>query len=454
MHHTRKDGTPYPLHECKVVGTIEHGAGAHVTDEIFWRADGTSFPVEYWSYPQMREGRIVGAVVTFVDITERLRIEDQLRQAQKMEAVGTLAGGIAHDFNNIMMAIMGYAHLLKMGPSPEQQSDMAVDQIITSAERAAQLTQSLLAFSRKQVMRRSVLDLNEVIRSFRNMIGRLLREDIGLHLQLVRDSIMIDADRGQVEQVLMNLFTNARDSMPKGGRIFITTGVMEIHTADTGRYQVPKAGAYGCITVSDTGEGMDEDTLGHIFEPFFTTKEVGKGTGLGLSMVYGIMKKHDGSVVVSSEPGQGTTVSLYLPLVHAKPSVPSERKTNDRLTGSELVLVVEDDEIVRAVVRDILGHHGYDILEATDGVRGADLFRQHEQDIRLVISDLVMPNKSGWELFQELKKVRPDVKVLFLSGYDLSMVPDREDGSEEVPFLQKPLKPNDLLAKVRELLDS
>jgi PAS domain S-box-containing protein len=454
MHHTRKDGTPYPLHECRVVGTVEHGTGAHVSDEVFWRKDGKSFPVEYWSYPQMRDGRIVGAVVTFVDITDRIQVEDRLRQSQKMEAVGTLAGGIAHDFNNIMMAIMGYAHLLKMGPATEQQSVMAVDEIISSAERAAQLTQGLLAFSRKQVMRRSALDLNEVIRSFRNMIVRLLREDIELNLQLARDSIMIDADRGQVEQVLMNLFTNARDAMPKGGRIFITTGVSEIHPAETGRYYVPKPGPYGSITVSDTGQGMDKDTLGHIFEPFFTTKEVGKGTGLGLSMVYGIMKKHDGSVVVSSEPGQGTSVSLYLPLARAKPVVLTERSEQGRLTGSELILVAEDDDAVRRVVRNILGRHGYGIVEAADGISAAAIFREKEQDIRLVISDLVMPNKSGWELFQELKSVRPDVKVLFLSGYDRSMLPDQEAGIEEIHFLQKPLKPRDLLVKVREMLDA
>jgi two-component system, cell cycle sensor histidine kinase and response regulator CckA len=286
------------------------------------------------------------------------------------------------------------------------------------------------------------------------MIGRMLREDIELHLQISRNSVMVDADRGQLEQVLMNLFTNARDAMPKGGRISITTGVQEIRAAETGRYYVQEPGWYGSIIVSDTGQGMDDDTLAHIFEPFFTTKEVGKGTGLGLSMVYGIMKKHRGSVLVASEPEKSTTVSLFLPLAQARPGAPPEQKGTGRLTGSELVLVVEDDEAVRAVVRDILARHGYVILEAADGIRGAALFREHEQDVRIVISDLVMPNRSGWEMVQELKALRPEVKVLFLSGYDRSMVPDQEAGSGEVHFLQKPLRPSELLAKVREILDA
>jgi CheY-like chemotaxis protein len=286
------------------------------------------------------------------------------------------------------------------------------------------------------------------------MIGRLLREDIELHLQLASDSVMIDADRGQVEQVLMNLITNARDAMPKGGRIFIITGVMEIHPEEIDRYQVPEAGAYGCITVTDTGQGMDEITLGHIFEPYFTTKEVGKGTGLGISMVYGIIKKHNGSVIVSSKPGRGTTVTLYIPIAVAKPAAPPKRKENGRLTGSELILVVEDDAAVRTVVRDILARYGYAILEAADGASAAELFRKNEKEVRLVISDMVMLNKSGWELFQELREVRPDVKFLFLSGYDRSMALGQEAGSDESHFLQKPLKPRELLAKVREILDA
>jgi PAS domain S-box-containing protein len=385
------------------------------------------------------------------DVTDRKKLEDQLRQAQKMEAIGTLAGGVAHDFNNILTVITGFGNLAQMAVAPDDRLRQYIDQIVLSAGRASELTQSLLAFSRKQKISLDPHQVNTAITQTAKLLKRLLTEDVELKLDLVAEDEIILVDIAQFDQVLMNLATNARDAMPHGGSITIGTQITQIDEEFRRAHGFGKPGEYVRISFSDTGFGMDEKTMARIFDPFFTTKEVGKGTGLGLASVYGIVKQHGGYITVSSRLREGTTFHIYLPLV-----VMSQRLQAASVEvrgGSETVLVVEDDADVRQMIATVLAGQGYATLSAVDGKDGIRVFTEHRNSIDLVILDVVMPGRNGKEVFDEIRKMEPQTKVIFVSGYTGDIVLDKGVEKDHPDLIQKPLSIAKLLTKVREVLD-
>ena len=390
-------------------------------------------------------------LMTCEDITEMRKLESQLRQGQKMEAIGTLAGGIAHDFNNILTALTGYATLIQRKMDTSDPLRSYVEQILVASQKATGLIQSLLAFSRQQPFTLTPLDMNNTIKAMEKLLGRLLTEDIKLRTSLTDDDTIVMADKSQMDQILFNLVTNARDAMPKGGILTIETATAVIDATFIKIHGFGKKGKYIEITISDTGMGMDETTKGKIFDPFFTTKEVGKGTGLGLATVYGIVKQHGGYITVESEPNQGTTFSIYFPAVKMK--VNEEQDTATPITkGNETILIADDDNEVRHLVREALQAYGYSTIEAIDGEDAIDKFKQN-RPIDLIVLDVVMPKKNGREVYEEIHSIDPHIKVLFTSGYTRDIVLDKGIESGEFDFMAKPLLFDELLQKIREMLD-
>jgi PAS domain S-box-containing protein len=392
-------------------------------------------------------------VENFQDITDRKLLEAQLGHAQKMEAVGQLAGGVAHDFNNILTAIIGYGNLLQMKLGEDENLGKYVNQILYSAERAANLTNSLLAFSRKHIIHVREVSLNEIIARAEKLLSRLVPEDIEIRVQAGPDC-SIRADSTQIEQVLMNLVTNARDSMPGGGRLTISTEQTVLDAEFVYRHGYGGPGRFVRISVSDSGVGMDEATRERIFEPFFTTKETGKGTGLGLAIVYGIVKQHEGYIDVTSEPGRGTTFSIYLPTVTAADQPPETPDRGRPPRGTETLLLAEDEALVRAITRTILEEFGYTVIEAEDGDDAVARFQEHRERIQMIILDVIMPRKSGRQAYDAIRLIRPDVKALFMSGYADDILNSKGIMNKELHFVPKPLDQSVLLHKVREVLDS
>ena len=434
-------------------GTWERlrSGGPFVTESVQRRKDGTEFPVEI-ATTYVRFGGRELACGFARDITEKKTLEAQLRQAQKMEAIGTLAGGIAHDFNNILTVIMGLGDLIRMSLGPDDPNRAYIDQIMLSSERAADLTQSLLAYSRKQ---RIVLEphyVSGVVTSTASLLKRLLPEDIELKLELADDNAVALLDASQINQVFMNLATNARDAMPGGGSLFIRTEKATLGETFRKMYKFGRPGAYARLSVSDTGAGMDEKTMARIFDPFFTTKEVGKGTGLGLASVYGIVKQHHGYITVTSGLLQGTTFDIYLPLAHMEGGDTTAAGVEAR-GGTETILVLEDDPDVRNMITTTLSAQGYTTLEASNGDDAIRSFGDHKNEIDLVVLDVVMPGKNGKEVFDEIVRLDPRVKAIFMSGYTGEVVIDRGVHEDAVDFLQKPLMVAKLLTTVREVLD-
>jgi PAS domain S-box-containing protein len=573
-HHTRSDGTPYPAEECRILRVARTGVGVHSEDELFWRGDGTSFPVEYSSNPILSRGKLIGSVVAFVDVTQRrlaqaalaesearfrklieasfdaiditqdgvivdgnpglaelfgysldemigrpvtdflaeesremvvdrmsrgiegqyelvgkrkdgrkIRIEatarmhkiqgrparvtalrdvselrlleEQFRQAQKMEAIGRLAGGVAHDFNNLLTIITSYADVLleEMGPNDPRREDMS--EIRKAAEGATALTRQLLTFSRQQVIQPRVVELEEVVDDTQKLLGRLVGEDITLVSALSNEPSLVTIDPTQLEQIIMNLAVNSRDAMPMGGKLTIETAQLEM-TSDLARTHWPAfPGRYALLALSDTGVGMDEATKARIFEPFFTTKELGKGTGLGLATVYGIVKQAHGFIWVYSEPGHGTTFKIYLPLAVNLERAERAAASAEPSTGSgETVLVVEDADGVRSVVRQILERYGYQVLEAPSAEVALRFARERAADIDLLLTDVVMPEMGGRELAQRFSALCPRAKVLYMSGYTDESVVRHGVLAAGIAFLQKPFTPATLARKVREVLDA
>lgn len=386
------------------------------------------------------------------DITKQRHLEDQLRQAQKMEAIGTLAGGIAHDFNNILTAIIGYGNLLQIKLGPQDPLRSHVDVILSSADRAAQLTQTLLAFSRKQVMHPYAVDANAIVRNIEKLLIRLIGEDIELETTLSPEDLMVLADRGQIEQVLMNLVTNARDAMPGGGRLRIKTERVE-YFSDIRDPEKHRPGAYALISVADTGSGIEKAVLEKIFQPFFTTKDVNRGTGLGLAISYGIVKQHDGWIDVYSEPGHGTLFRIYLPLITTQADAVSPVDLGQPKTGTETVLVAEDNADVRKLVSTVLEGAGYTVVEAVDGDDAVRRMQDFGGGIDLLVLDAIMPKKSGKEALDEITLINPGIKFLFLSGYTADIIHQKGFNDGTADFLSKPVAPIELLRKVREILD-
>ena len=578
MHHTRPNGSEYLDRECSIYVAVREGRANHLASEVFWRADGTSFPAEYWSYPMYKDGEVVGAVVTFLDISERKRAEEELEkseekyrklfenamygvflakpdgtlldvnpamvdmlgyaskeellsknlerdiyenpaerkqilekatpdkrvegievnwirkdgktipvrisgaviltgdgdalhevivenvaeskkleqqylQSQKMEVVGLLAGGISHDFNNLLGVILGSADLLLDDAAPNQQRHL--EAIKKAGQSAAHLIRQLLAFSRKQVLHPALLNLNGVVIDVGKMLQRIIGEDVRIVTDLDTGIGAIRADRGQIEQILLNLATNARDAMPNGGTFTVRTQNAELSQDDVSRYAYIQPGAYVRLRVSDTGVGMSEEVRTRIFEPFFTTKEKGRGTGLGLATVYGIVKQSGGYIWASSEIGSGTTFDIYLPRLQEE--VPAETRDlqprGEYPRGTETILLLEDDDSLRQVMCEFLMASGYNVLQANRAEIAADLATQYKGAIPLIISDVVLPEISGPKAVSKLKRLHPEMQALFVSGY--AEVPVAQQLiAEGAVLLQKPVSRIDLLEKVDEILHS
>ena len=389
------------------------------------------------------------------DIEDLKRTEKQLLQAQKMEAVGRLAGGVAHDFNNLLTVFGGYGWMLRNAAPPQSPQWSHADQICRAAEQASALTQQLLAFSRRQVAQPAVFDLNSVIRQIGEMLRRVIREDVAIVTALDPRGVRIRADRGQMMQILMNLSVNARDAMPRGGRLIIETSSVELDQTYTAEHMNVTPGRYALLAVSDTGEGMDAETQSHAFEPFFTTKAPGQGTGLGLSTVYGIVTQSGGYIWLYSEPGKGTTVKVYLPAVVAEEELeapPAMPKPD--ISGTETILVVEDQPAVLELIANILAPRGYRVLRASHPDEALRLCEQHEGSIDLLLTDVVMPVMGGQQIAEAAGRLRPSVKVLYMSGYTDEMIGPHSPGGLEASFIQKPFAAEDLLQKVRQILDA
>jgi len=580
IHHTRPDDAPLHAADCSIYCTYREGKGAHADNEFFWRADGSSFPVEYWAQPVIRDNAPIGAVTAFVNIaerkraeeslreseekfrtlfeesrdafyistpagrfleinpagielfgygsseeilsidigrelyvnqedrdrfvelvkrtgytknyevrmrrkdgailnvvitstairnsagetvgfrgiisdeTERKKLEEQLRQSQKMESIGTLASGVAHDFNNILTVITGYSSMvLKKMPKDDAQRQN-VERVLDAAGQATHLTKDLLMFSRKQPIDLQPVDLNEGIQKLERFLTRVIGEDIAFKTTLSEGSIPVLADTFQINQVLMNLAANARDAMPKGGVFTITTEQVWLNAEFASTHGLAMPGMYALITASDTGHGMDEKTRLRIFEPFFTTKEVGKGTGLGLSVVYGIVKQHDGSVTVYSEPGQGTTFRIYLPIIASGMTEATEPAGEEHpVGGTETILFAEDDKRVLDITAQILRDFGYTVITAIDGDDAVKKFTDNKNIIQLLLFDLIMPNKTGKDAYNEIRKIRPDIKVIFSSGYDPDLIRQKAQLDLNTPVIFKPAPLATLLKKIRSVLD-
>ncbi len=401
------------------------------------------------------EGTPIRMLGVNFDITEQRNLEAQLRQSQKLEAIGQLAGGIAHDFNNILSAIVGYAHLTLLNMREDDPSLTHIEQILESSEKASALTQSLLAFSRKQMVDLKVIDLNDTVRNFEKFLLRLIREDIELNTKYTGEDLPVLADRGQIEQVIMNFATNARDAMPEGGRLSIETRRITFDEEFIDAHGFGFPGEYACISVSDTGTGIDEETKDKIFDPFFTTKELGKGTGLGLAMVYGIVKKHCGYINVYSEPGKGTVFNVYLPITKAVPWKEDQKQqvVVSAQGGTETILVAEDDALLRKLTVNVLSHYGYTVIEAVDGEEAVCKFIENSDRIQLVLLDGIMPKKNGKEAYEEIKRLRPDIRVIFASGYSEEIFSKDGIWDTDANFLFKPVSPSDMIKKVRQVLD-
>jgi len=390
-------------------------------------------------------------LMTCEDITELRHLENQLRQAQKMEAIGTLAGGIAHDFNNILTALMGYTTLMQFKMEAGSPLQPYVNQILSASKKASDLIGSLLAFSRKQPITLAPVDINRIIGETEKLLRRLLTDDIELRTSFTEESTTVMADKSQIDQILFNLTTNARDAMPNGGTLTIETSLVFIDDNFVKTEGFGIHGRYVKISVSDTGIGMDAATMDNIFDPFFTTKEVGKGTGLGLATVYGIVKQHNGYITVNSMLNRGTTFHIYLPSVKVIVDENHDKSTTIK-TGKETILIAEDNEDVRTFMSEALQQLGYKILQATDGEVAVEMFRQH-QDIDLVIIDSVMPKKNGREVYHAIHNINPHIKALFTSGYTKDIILDKGIEEKEVDFIAKPLSLDAFISKVREVLD-
>jgi two-component system cell cycle sensor histidine kinase/response regulator CckA len=428
--------------------------GVPVSAEVRFRhADGSWRIVEGVGVNRLDDPFVQAIIITARDITDRRRLEEQFRMSQKMEAIGQLAGGVAHDFNNLLTAILGYCNLLLEETPPGSPQRPDLEEIRAAGERAASLTRQLLAFSRRQMLQPRIVDVSELIDQLEKLLRRLISEDVELVTKLADDLPPVRVDPASVEQILINLVVNARDAIARGGRITIETAHVELGSrlGDAPVEIVP--GPYVLMSIADDGHGMDAATRSRVFEPFFTTKEQGRGTGLGLATVYGIVKQSGGYIFVESEPAHGTVFKVYFPGVQT-PAAAAAREAGAAppSRGSETVLLVEDEDAVRALAREVLRRHGYAVIEARHGVDALDVVEHHAAAIDLMITDVVMPHMSGRDLAERLSRVRPAMKVLFMSGYTDHAAVHR-DLTPGTAFLQKPFTPDAFARKVRQVLD-
>jgi two-component system cell cycle sensor histidine kinase/response regulator CckA len=428
-------------------GFEEAGVWRHVAK------DGSRIDVEVSSHTLDFLGRPAELVLAH-DVTERLRLEEQVRQSQKMEAVGRLAAGVAHDFNNLLTVIGGHGVLLQEKLDEDSEFATDIDEIVKAADRAAQLTRQLLAFSRQQVLNAQVIDLNAVVRDVARMLRRLVGEHVAFTTKLGEPLGNVRADPGQIEQVIFNLAVNARDAMPRGGTLTLETSNVILGEPYVDSHFGVRPGPYVVLAVSDTGTGMDPETQKSIFEPFFTTKPKGEGTGLGLSTVYGIVKQSGGNVWVYSEPGRGTTFKVYLPAVNAPLESTATSPTTAAPRGSETILLVEDEDSLRRLARTVLESRGYRVLAASSGPEALELLASHTGSIDLLLTDAVMPGMSGRALLHRVREAYPGMRVLVMSGYSDDAITSQGELDPGTAFLQKPFVPNMLVRKVREVLEA
>ena len=427
-------------------------AGEPMTFHVEWKSGSYACHVEPL---RDSDGQVSGAICMSLDITDRKQLEEQLRQAQKMEAVGRLAGGIAHDFNNLLMVIQGYGDLLVERLPTGDPLRRNAEQIQMASQRASSLTRQLLAFSRKQMLAPKILNIQTVVADMEKILRRLIGEDIQLETSSAPDLGLVKADRSQIEQVILNLAVNARDAMPQGGRLTIETANVELDASYSHPPAVLSPGKYVMLAVTDNGCGMDAETQAHVFEPFFTTKEKGKGTGLGLATVYGVVKQSGGYVWVYSEPGRGTSFKIYLPRI-AETAVPAGREGKSDMQvpqrGSETILLVEDEKGVRELAREYLTSSGYTVIEAEDGHTALELAAMHVGPIHLLLTDVVMPGISGRELAERVGQIRPGIKIIYMSGYTDQAVVHHGILENDAILLQKPFTLMTLAGKLREML--
>lgn len=440
-----------------VLDTLETGTSHHQVDMSLTRSvngKAQALPLLLSTTKVMIADKAM-ILLSLQDVSELRKLEAQLLHAQKMESVGTLAGGIAHDFNNILTAIFGYGDIALMNMSADDPQRQHIDNMLQASQRAATLAKDLLLFSRKQASDRKYVDLNDIVRSVEKFLFRIIGEDISCTISPGRGVLPVFADANRFEQVLMNLATNARDAMPSGGSLAISTERIRLDDAFVAAQGYGASGPYALLTVTDSGEGMDEETRQQIFDPFFTTKEIGKGTGLGLAVVYGIVKQHDGYVTVSSEPDRGTTFRVYLPLAVASEKEGKadamNRKKPER--GTEAILLAEDDETVRNMAVSLLESFGYEVVSAVDGVDAVQKFKDHGEKIRLLLFDVIMPNKNGIDAYEDIRKINPDIKVIFASGYSAEAVHQKAQENCNILSITKPYLPSSLLAMIRTVLD-
>jgi PAS domain S-box-containing protein len=441
--------------EPEILRRIQNGQTITHYDTVRRHKNGTLLNISLTVSPiKDEQGKIIGASKIARDITDLKTAEEQLRQAQKMEAVGRLAGGVAHDFNNLLTSILGFVDMALTEIDPESEVAEYLEEVRKAGNRASTLTQQLLAYSRKQILAPRVVDLNECVLDLDKMLRRLLGEDLEFRTRLDSEAAKVKADPGQIQQVIMNLALNARDAMPAGGILTIDTENVYLDKAYVANHPEATTGPHVQLAVSDTGTGMPPEILAHIFEPFFTTKEVGKGTGLGLSSVYGIMKQSGGSIAVESQIGKGTVFRIFFPAVDKKGKALKEttyvRGSEAEAHNGETILLAEDEATVRKFLMAALKSQGYRVVEARDGAEAFEIGRKLER-IDLVLSDVVMPSMNGGKLAHDLRTIHPETKFLFISGYTKDTVSLRELG-EGAAFLQKPFTQADILAKVRETL--
>ena len=438
---------------CPFVRALEQGELISRQDSTFRGADGEPIAVEFWVHPMRRGKQLDGGVITFIDITQRKTLETQLQHAQRMEAIGTLTGGIAHDFNNILTVISGYVGLLQSHFAEDPKALRKIAKIGEAAERGSRLTHGLLAYSRKKSAPSMPVDLNQLVLNVRDIFGRMIGEEIHTSLLLSPQQLVVLADSSQLEQVLVNLATNARDAMPDGGSLTMQTERTEIDAEFCRSHGYGEPGNYALITVTDSGVGIPAEIQQKVFDPFYTTKETGKGTGLGLAMVWGIVKQHKGYVLLHSTPGAGSQFKIYLPLSHQPLPDKSPQPAGELLGGEETILLVEDDPLVRESTYSILTAVGYRVLTSDRAEPALKVLQENLSSLSLVLSDIVMPGLKGPEFYHEIRKIG-DLPVIFMSGYTFDSLYEQGLVKEGVLLLNKPIQPKDLLFHVRQTLDN
>jgi PAS domain S-box-containing protein len=455
FHHSRPDGSAYPAEECPNLVTIRNGEAKEGGEDVFWKKDGGQFPVRVSSRPVRKDGELVGAVVSFQDLSQHKDMEARLRQAQKMEAVGRLTGGVAHDFNNLLTVIMGNVQLLSRLMGEDEKASARLNKVMAAAKSGAELTRRLLTFSRQQVLETGTVDINELVRDMDEMLRRTMSETIVVTTAISERACLGRTDRNQLEHALLNLCVNARDAMPDGGRLTIQTKPTQLSADYAATHSEVRPGDYVEVAVSDTGTGIAPEIMDKIFEPFFTTKEKGKGTGLGLSSIFGFMKQSGGHVSAYSELGHGTTFRLYIPAAEgAVEAATNADKPAARVNGTHnaTLLVVEDDEGVRDIAVSKLSEAGYRVVEAGNGPSGLQSFVEHPE-IDLVFSDVIMPGgMTGPQMMELIRKQRPEIPVLFASGYAEHALREDNRWLDGCKFISKPYDVLELVATVETLL--